>query len=244
MGKYYRSLLLGSAALASFTGYAQDATPEKPAQWESSAAAGLTLTQGNTDSLLVTAQVLSQKKWDEHEMRLGANATYGEIENEKTVEGVHGFGQYNRLFTDRAYGYLRLDGMHDAIADIEYRFTFSPGVGYYFIKNDRTTLSGEAGPAFIYEKQGGDSTGYITARLAERLEHKFNENVRLWQSIEFLPQVDDLNNFLINAEIGVESKLTANLSLKVFAVDNYDNEPAPGREENDLKVVTAMAYAF
>jgi len=30
----------------------------------------------------------------------------------------------------------------------------------------------------------------------------------------------------------------------VFAIDNYDNEPAPGREENDLKVVTAVGYTF
>jgi putative salt-induced outer membrane protein YdiY len=241
MRKDYYLLVLGGAALAAMGTLAQDASTNK---WETTASIGVTVTQGNSDSVLGSAQVLSQKKWGQNEMRLGADGTYGELEGEKNVEGLHGFGQYNRLFTERAFGYLRLDGLHDAIADIEYRFTFSPGAGYYFIKNEQTTLSGEAGPAFIYEKQGGESTGYITARLAERLEHKFNDNVRLWQSIEFLPQVDDLNNFLINAEIGIESKLTPRLSLKVFAIDNYDNEPAPGREENDLKVVTAMGYTF
>jgi putative salt-induced outer membrane protein YdiY len=241
MGKYYHSLVLGGAALATVGTLAQDASTN---QWETTASIGVTVTQGNSDSVMGAAQVLSQKKWGPNEMRLGADGTYGELEGQKNVEGLHGFAQYNRLFTERAFGYLRLDGLHDAIADIEYRFTFSPGAGYYFIKNEQTTLSGEAGPAFIYEKQGGESTGYITARLAERLEHKFNDNVRLWQAIEFLPQVDDLNNFLINAEIGVESKLTPRLSMKVFAIDNYDNEPAPGREENDLKVVTAVGYTF
>ena len=241
MGKHYHSLVLGGAALATVGAFAQEASTNK---WETTASIGVTVTQGNSDSVLGAAQVLSQKKWDQNEMRIGADGTYGELEGEKNVEGLHGFAQYNRLFSERAFGYLRLDGLHDAIADIEYRFTFSPGAGYYVIKNEQTTLSGEAGPAFIYEKQGGESTGYMTARLAERLEHKFNDNVRLWQSIEFLPQVDDLNNFLINAEVGVESKLTPRLSLKVFAVDNYDNEAAPGREENDLKVVTAVGYTF
>lgn len=244
MKSYYRLALLGSVALFCVSAYAQDAVVEKAPEWESSAAAGLTITQGNSDTVMATAQILSQKKWDQHEIRLGADATYGEIEEVKSTEGLHGFGQYNRLFTERAYGFLRLDALHDAIADIDYRFTFAPGAGYYFIKNERTAFSGEAGPAFIYEKQGGESTGYITARLAERFEHKFNENVRLWQFAEFLPQVDDFNNFLINAEIGVESKLTEKLSMKVFAVDNFDNEPAEGREENDLKVVTALAYTF
>lgn len=241
MKKYYQALALGGAAIASVAVNGQDASTNK---WETTASAGFTITSGNSDSILANAQILSLKKWDQNEIRLGADATYGELESEKNVEGLHGFGQYNRLFTDRAFGYLRLDALHDAIADIEYRFTFSPGAGYYFIKNERTQLSGEVGPAFIYEKQGGEETGYFTARLAERFEHKFNDSVRIWQMLEFLPQVDDLNNFLINAEIGVESKLTEKLSLKVFAIDNYDNEPAPGRKENDLKVVTAIGYTF
>lgn len=242
-------IFLGAAAAAAVGTYAQAPAapapaPEAPPKWETSAAAGFTLTQGNSDSVLFTAQVLSQKKWDQNEVRLGADATYGETEDVKSADAVHGFGQYNRLFTERTYGYVKLDALHDAIADIEYRFMLSPGAGHYFIKNQTTTLSAEVGPGFIYEKQGDDSRGYITARLAERFEHKFNENVRLWQSIEFLPQVDDLNNFLLNAEIGVEAKLTQKLSLKVFAVDNYDNEPAEGRKENDIKLVTAMAYTF
>ena len=148
MGKHYHSLVLGGAALATVGAFAQEASTNK---WETTASIGVTVTQGNSDSVLGAAQVLSQKKWDQNEMRIGADGTYGELEGEKNVEGLHGFAQYNRLFSERAFGYLRLDGLHDAIADIEYRFTFSPGAGYYFIKNEQTTLSGEAGPAFIYE---------------------------------------------------------------------------------------------
>jgi putative salt-induced outer membrane protein len=241
MGNYNQYLLIGAAALTSVAAYSQEASTNK---WETTASVGFTITSGNSDSILANAQVLSQKKWEANEMRLGADAAYGELDEEKNVEALHGFAQYNRLFTERAFGYMRLDALHDAIADVEYRITFSPGAGYYFIKNEQTTLSGEAGPAFIYEKQGGDTTGYFTARLAERFEHKFNENVRLWQFAEILPQVDNLDNFLVNAEIGVESKLTEKLSLKVFAIDNYDNEPAPGRKSNDIKVVTAVGYTF
>lgn len=241
MGHLNRFVQIGTVALASVAVHSQDASTNK---WETTASVGFTITSGNSDSILANAQVLSQKKWEQNEVRLGADATYGELDSEKNVEGLHGFGQYNRLFTERAFGYVRLDALHDAIADVEYRITFSPGAGYYFIKNEQTTLSGEVGPAFIYEKQGSETTGYFTARLAERFEHKFNENVRLWQMAEFLPQVDDLDNFLINAEIGVESKLTERLSLKVFAIDNYDNEPAPGRKSNDIKVVTAAGYTF
>jgi putative salt-induced outer membrane protein YdiY len=225
--------------------YAQVTAPvETVPAWQTSAAAGLTLTRGNSDTLTATANILTQKKWDQHELTFGADATYGEDDGSKNSESLHGFGQYNRLFTERLYGYARVDALHDAVADVEYRLTISPGLGYYFIKNDQTRLSGEAGPAVIFEKQGNEETTYIALRVAERFEHQLNDRVRLWQSLEWLPQVDDFDNWILNAEVGVETQLTERLSLRVFAQDTYDNQPAAGRQENDLKMVTAVAYKF
>ncbi len=220
------------------------ATVEKETLWETSAALGLTLTRGNSETLLATANILSERKWARNEIRLGADATYGEDHDVKNSESVHGFGQYNRLLTDRFYVYGRLDALHDAIADVDYRLTFSPGVGYYFIKNASTRLSAEIGPGYIYEKQGGRTHDYFTLRIAERLEHKLNDRVKLWESVEFLPQVDRWQNYIINAEAGIDTSITKKLSLRVFALDTYHSEPAPDRKKNDLKLVTAVAYKF
>src|SRR5690606_8502247 len=41
--------------------------PPETAPWETTAAAGFTLTQGNSDTLLVTASILGVKKWDKNE---------------------------------------------------------------------------------------------------------------------------------------------------------------------------------
>src|SRR5690349_19151217 len=147
-------------------------TPPAPPKWSASAAAGLTLTRGNSDTLLFTANFLASRKWERNELDFGADATYGEQEDIKNNEAVHGFGQYNRLFTDRFFGYVRLDALHDAIADVDYRVTFGPGVGYYLIKNERTFLRTEMGGGVVFEKQGGEEKTYATLRLAERLEHK------------------------------------------------------------------------
>jgi putative salt-induced outer membrane protein len=214
--------------------------------WEHSIGLGLTVTEGNSDTVTAYANWLSARKWEKNELRFGADGTYGETEGEKTAQSAHGFGQYNRLFgtEDRFYFYMRIDGYHDDIADIDYRVTISPGVGYYFIKNARTTLSGEVGPGYVFEKKGGETDDYATVRFAERFEHKFNDRVRLWQSLEFLPQIDDWENYVINAEIGVDTAMSKALSLRVFIQDTYTSQPADGREENDFKFVTALQYKF
>jgi len=240
------AVALATAHMGTNTSRGQAAPPAPPPapKWEKSAALGLTLTEGNSDTLLVTGNLLASRKGVRNEISFGVDGAYGENNDVKNNETLHGFGQYNRLFTERFYGYARLDGLHDAIADVEYRFTFSPGVGYYFIKNDQTRLSAEIGPGYIYEKQGDDERGYFTLRLAEKFEHKFNDKTKIWQSLEVLPEIEDFDNYLLNAELGVETQLVDKLALRSYVQDTYDHDPAPGRKKNDIKLVTALVYKF
>ena len=218
--------------------------------WVSSAAFGLTLTRGNSETLLTTIGIDSAKKWNQNEVSLGANGAYGKTTDQDTgdesttAQTLRGFGQYNRLFTDRFYAYGRLEALHDGVADVEYRVTLSPGVGYYFIKNKTADLSAEVGPGYIIERVAEEDNDYFVLRVAEKFNYKFSDSARLWQSIEILPQVDDFNNYIINGEIGIEAALNKKLSLRSFLQDTYDNQPAPDREKNDLKWVTAIAYKF
>lgn len=245
-------MTLGTAAvlLASLpVGMRAEATEVPPAEppkpkWERSAAAGLTLTRGNSDTILFTANVLALRKAEQNELSLGADGTYGEDNDTKNNETLHGFAQYNRLFGERWYGYLRVDMLHDAIADVDYRLTVGPGAGYYFIKNERTRLSAEVGPSFIHEKVGSEENSYLALRVGEKFEHKLSDRARIWQSLEWLPQVDDFDNFILIAEIGIEADITKKLSLRTFLQDTYDNDPAPEREKNDLKLVSGIAYKF
>ncbi len=239
------------AGASSAFAQAQDAAaPTQPvSKWDKSAALGLTLTRGNSDTLLFTGNVLATRKQARNEYNFGADATYGETEGDTTAQNFHGFGQYNYLFTERAFGYFRVDGLHDDVAAIKYRFIASPGVGYYFIKTTDATLRGEVGPGFIYERtlwSDGEfhDKGYMTLRVAERYDQKLNERVKLWQSLEFLPQVDRFENYLINAEVGVDTSITPKLSLRTYLQDSYRSKPSTGREKNDLKLVVAIAYKF
>lgn len=222
------------------------APPDEPkkSQWEASAFMGATLTRGNSKTLLVTGNIQGLRKWDKNELRLGADGAYGESDGIKNTESVHGFVQYNWLFTERLYGYARADGLHDGIADITYRVALSPGVGYYFIKNPTTFLSGEVGPGAVIEKKGDFENEYWTLRVGQKFEHKFGKRARLWESLEYLPQVDDFTNFILNAEVGIDASLTGKLSLTTYLQDTYNNVPALGRKKNDLKWVTGIRYKF
>jgi len=213
--------------------------------WESTVGAGLTLTRGNSSTLLVTGNIGTHKKTPDNEFTLGADGAYGEDSSVKNVDTIHAFGQYNHLFTDKFYGYVRVEGLHDGIADLQYRLTVGPGVGYYFLKETNTTFAGEFGTAFVTQKLGDEIDNYQTLRLAENFEHKFKRyGARFWESVEILPQVNKFDNYLMNAEVGIESALSQTISLKTYLVDNFNNEPAAGRQKNDVKLISGISYKF
>lgn len=224
---------------------------EKP-KWQSSASLGMTLTRGNSETFLAAAAASTDRKWDRNEISLGADMTYGKTKDQTTgvstrnADSYHAYGQYNRLFTERLYALARVEGLYDSIANIKYRATLSVGVGYYLIKETNTDLSVEFGPGYIFQKLGPDESNFATLRAGEKFHHALSDRARIWEMAEWLPKVEDFNNYIINAEIGIEADLTKNknFTIRSYVQDTYNSVPAPGRKDNDMKWVTAIAYKF
>ena len=217
--------------------------------WQSSLTLGLTITKGNSDTSLFTGKLLSDRKTPANEYALGVDVSYGENNSVKSTELLHGFGQWNHFFSEGLYGYWHAEGVHDGIAEIDYRFSTGPGIGYYFIKSKQDTLSAEGGGSITFQEIGAGAqradTTYATLRLAERYEHKFSfYGARFWENAEVLPQVDKFQHFLVNAEIGIDASIAKNLSLEMYVDDAYDSEPAAVSKRNDVKYVSAVSYKF
>ncbi len=218
--------------------------------WETSATANVAVNKGNSDTLLAGANILTMKKWDKNEFSAGADAVYGNNRDSSgvrttTAQNYGAFLQYNRLINERLYFFGHVDARQDKVADIRYRVTLSPGLGYYLVKNATTSLSLEAGPGLVLEQfEGQRSHNYFTARFAEKFSHKFNDKVRLVQDADYSPQVDNFSNYVVNAQATIEADLTKKLSATLTLGDTYRSEPAPGRKSNDVRLLAGIKYKF
>jgi putative salt-induced outer membrane protein YdiY len=268
LGALLTSFLLTVGAANSLKAQVPAPPEVKKTNWEIVASAGLALTRGNSENLLVSAGINSSRKWSRDEIFLGANAGYGETtvrqagpdEENTTQQYLKGFSQYNHLFTERIYGGLRLEGLYDKVAGVHYRFTISPMLGYYFVKNPATLLSAEVGPSLIIEEVRGprvpdappstnthvriDQNTYAAARVGQRFEHKFKSGAKIWETLEWIPQVNDFDNWLLNFEVGLSARITKKLDARLVLQDTYDNVPAGDRLKNDLKLIAGLGYKF
>jgi putative salt-induced outer membrane protein YdiY len=241
-----KMLVAGSLSVALVAGAvwaAEAVSEEKPAS--SSIALGLTVNEGNTDNSMFNAAFTYDRKLDEkNSVRLALDAAYGETDNDKTTDNANAAFDYRHLLSDRAYAALNASYKTDDIADLDYRWVVSPGLGYFLMKNDQATLGVETGPAVVGEKKGGETTEDIALRVAERYERSLSTNARVWQSAEYLPKIDDFDTYLLNLELGVEAPLSEKINVRLVARNAYDSDPAPGRDDNDLTVIGALSYTL
>jgi putative salt-induced outer membrane protein YdiY len=213
--------------------------------WTNSISGGLTLARGNTDTTLMSADFVGTKKTPDNEYTGTADVAYGEQDSKQTVDDYKASFRWDHIFTDRWYSYLRTDGLRDYISDVDYRFTLGPGVGYYLLKQTNiVTLAVGGGVNFEAQSLGNQGDTFATLRLADKFEYKINSHARIWQTVEFLPEISGWNNYLINFELGAEASLTKSFSLKSFLDDNFNSEPALDHVKNDVRLITAIAYKF
>ena len=224
---------------------------EEPKGWQTTATVNAAVAKGNSDTLLMGAALKTLRKWDKNEVNLGADATYGNNRSNGTgnqITTAQNFGalaQYNRLLTDRWYLSALVDGRTDRIAGIKHRVTLAPSAGYYVVKNEKISLSFEAGPALIFENLAGTgSTTYLSLRLAENFRWKINEQASLQQKLEYLPRVSSFEDYVANFDLTLSTKITEKLSANITFQDFYRSVPAIGRKENDLRLLAGLGYTF
>ncbi len=214
--------------------------PSKPS--EQSVALGVTVTDGNSDTLLGTASYLMDRKREAYTWRLAIDALYGEDANETTKDTVKGVGELRYLLSERAYLLGNLTALYDSIADVDYRAVLSVGPGYYLMKDEAATLGVEIGPAYIAEKVAGAEHNDVALRIGERYERQLSPTAKTWQSIEYLPLVEDFDDYLLNAEPGIEAAINTRVALRLVLKNTYDSTPAEDREQSDTTVIGALAY--
>ena len=251
--------LVAGAMLVACHSQAQDAEAAKSGGMDKTIALGATLTDGNSETMLANGSLLIAGEQEKlGSFKTGLEGNYGENtiretivapdgtvteteRDDKTVANAKAYANVKKTLSAMTFAYLDGSVIHDGMSEIDYRAIVGPGLGMYLIKTDQRKLSVEAGVAQVWEEVADIEDDYLALRLAEVGEGKFENGARVWQSIEFMPEISDFDNHLINAELGVEAPLQGAMNLRVVLQDKYDSEPGAGLERNDLALIAGVS---
>ncbi|NCC50928.1 MAG: DUF481 domain-containing protein [Spartobacteria bacterium] len=235
-------LLIGLLGLA---GDVVSAETEGPGtHWIRKMALGMERKKGNTDRFSINVDVYLERTNTTHNIILSGKESYGEETGEKTTENGRMNAEYERILSERWYIPGSVAPEYDDIADVKYRVITSVGIGYFFVKNPVVRLAGDIGPSVVNEEVGGDRESYLGARVTARLRITFENKTEIWLWGRYVPRMDDLGNYLLNGEVGIEAPLGSWLGLRFVVNDDYNSQPAEDKKSNDVTMNTALSVKF
>jgi hypothetical protein len=127
----------------------------------------------------------------------------------------------------------------------DHRVSGFGGVGYAFIKDEKTTLVGRGG--FGGSKRAGvpDDDFRAEAFLAADLTHAISERQKLQAGFEYLPDTSGWRAYRLNADASWELKIDPDndLYLRMGVASRYDSDPGSARS-NDLDYFVNLGWTF
>jgi len=212
--------------------------------WHGEVEMGATAYRGNTDSDLVSARLRAERKAETSRFSLGARGAYGSSEGERNREQAGADAAYRHDLRGRYYYATELRYFYDALADLDYQGVGLLSLGYDLVKAEDTVLAVEVGPAYIVERKGGVEKDFLALRVGLVADHLINERVLLWQRAEYLPSLEDAAVYLVTAEVGLDSSLSAWLRFRTAVQLRYDSDPAEDKENGDLFMTVALVAVY
>lgn len=222
-----------------------------PVQWTGSITASGILSRGNTHSEAFSLTGNAVRRGEDDRITLGAGYYFAKSrdpstgDDATTADNWFLLGKYDYFFTKKLYGYGLTRVERDRIADLDLRISPGAGVGYQWIDKDKLHFSTEAGLGWVYESYHDDGTdSHPSARLAYHIDTKLNDAVSLFHNLEFLPSLERLSDFNVNADAGMRAALTEKMFSEVKVEWRYDATPAPGTSKNDLRFLLGVGWQF
>ena len=240
--------IIGFVLITGFTGIvtASAWADEPPPPWKGSVGLAYLETSGNTSSRTFSGELKVERNFSFSKLTLQGSAMYAESNDVTSDENWYGSLKYDQNLTERSYLYLLQKTERNTFQGIEFRYTYQGGLGYYLLNSSADVLKAELGAGYIHEDQVNPfpDRGFPSARVFAGYTHNFTEKNRFDEWVEYLPNLKNGQDYLINEETAVITNLVGSLALKVSFTVAYDNEPPPDHEKSDRTFKTALLYTF
>lgn len=241
-----KKVLVFAMMLTAVTALAQG---EAKDGWKGKAGFGLDISRGNSDVTSIALDLEAGCTYGANIYSLAAAYGYAETDGELSRQNSKVSLKYDRALSERVYLYARAENEYDKIALVDYRVTVGPGAGVFFVKNDTVSLKTDAGLSYIDQKLRDETLensldGVLALRVTERCDLKLSETAAAWQAVEYLPDTDAFDSYLMNTELGLETRITGSTSLKIVAARRHNSMPPEGVDKDDNSIKAALAFAF
>jgi len=203
-------------------------------------------TSGNVRTQTLSEKLEIKREGKVNRLYLKNSALYATQEGSETANRFDVNGRWERLFTERFFGFLTTGYERDKFSGYEYKLSGGPGIGYDIVKTKKHDLKGLLSTLYYYNKIEGNGVDNYAATKAEiYYEWDIRKNLRFKENLNYLVNLSDTKTYFINSETSLEVKINQHLSLGVGYKVAYQNKPPePGVKRTDTTFSTSLIVDF
>jgi putative salt-induced outer membrane protein YdiY len=215
--------------------------------WKNQLSIGASNTAGNDETTTFAGALNFHYTKKPDEITLKFEGAYGMSNGAQNAGLFSQTAVWRHDLADRLFGYVGDDVRYDAIKGISLQGTATVGLGYKLVDEDKLKIDVRGGPGITYQRTfDGTTNTSAAAEAGFRLQYIFNERTSLTHEDTYITSLDDFKMWRIHSETALNFKLDleSGLGLKFGFNDDYENEPAAGRKNNDTRLMLSLTLDF
>ena len=177
---------------------------------------------------------------------------YGRSEGEENAGSLVFRGRLDYPLGDRisAYGFAGYE--RNKFAGIARRFDEGVGLALKVWRHPKNQLDVEAGLGLVQDSRyltgtsgATDKRSFVAGRAATVFKHLFTAAAYLQQSLEFLPNFEESDDYRINSESALVAPISAHFGLKAAYLVKFINAPlSPDLKKTDRMFTTGVQVTY
>ena len=232
-----------------------DAPPPVPADpdsfwkgWKFQIEGGLNGSTGNSEALAFRFAGSADRKTSTMVTHLDTYWAYATSDGKKSKDRWEANIRNDWIINESRWSiYATGKSEWDEFQAWNWRLSAFGGVGYAFVKTDKTLFNGRAGLG-LNKELGGDNRSGITpeADLGLDFSEQLTKRQKLYATTDLYPSLRDVPQFRWVTKAGWEILVDpeTNMSLKIGVEHRYNSNPGGGIKHNDLDYFLTIVWTF
>jgi putative salt-induced outer membrane protein len=206
---------------------------------------GLVNASGNSE--LLSANFGENATWARNRWSVAqkAKVIYGETDGARTTESYDADLRVERALSPRLGVYAFVAYQRDPFAGLASRWSGGPGLAAGLVQTTRDTLGLEAALTQQRERTTAPlERSFSATRAAALFKHVFTSNAFFTQSLEWIANLDTMDDFRVNSETALVAPLSSKIGLRLSYLIRFDNLPEPTFQNTDRILTTGIQVAL
>ncbi len=221
------------------------------ADWSGKGEVGAAMASGNSETRAANAKVEVVNELERWKHLVGLTGNYASDQIGATAQRWEARGQSDFSFGQRAFWFGSGRYEDDRFSGFDYQSAAGTGIGYRFIDNDATKLTGQVGAGYkFFETRDsladdgitiipGDNDSELIFTGGVDFEHRLTDTTQILN--KFLVESGGDNAFLQN-ELALQVRMTEVLALAVGYAVRHNTDPPEGFEKTDTLTTLNLVY--